>query len=47
MSLGLSVPETARQLGMKQKEVKERLDELAAELLEVSKLSEESARDFK
>ena len=34
--LGLSVVETARQLGMKQKEVQQRLDELASELLEVS-----------
>jgi hypothetical protein len=40
MSLGLSIPETARQLGMKQKEVKDRLDDLAAELLEASETTE-------
>ncbi len=36
ISAALSLPETARQVGLKQAEAKERLNELAAELLEVS-----------
>jgi hypothetical protein len=40
LSAGLSVPETAKQVGLPTKNVEERLDELATELLEVSELSE-------
>ena len=36
LSWGLSISEVAQQAGMKPKEAKKRLDELAAELLDVS-----------
>jgi predicted transcriptional regulator len=39
LSAGLSIQETARQVGLPRKNVEERLDELAAELLEVSEVS--------